>query len=86
MECVYAANISLSYCWFVCLFTLTANVLRVADVALCCACGQGNIAYTLLWAGYSPKSFFFNESNSSFEMIPFSNNVEYFNNSSALDC
>jgi len=24
--CLYAAKISLSYCWFVCLFTLTDNV------------------------------------------------------------
>jgi len=34
---------------------LTTNVWRVGDVALCCPDGsgrQGNIAYTLLPAGY----------------------------------
>jgi len=34
---------------------MTANGFRLGDVALCCpeASGrQGNIAYTLLWAGF----------------------------------
>jgi hypothetical protein len=31
--CLYAAKISLSYCWFVGLFTLTANVLALGEEA-----------------------------------------------------
>jgi hypothetical protein len=31
--CLYAAKISLSYCWFVCLFTLTDNVLALGEEA-----------------------------------------------------
>ena len=67
-------------------YLIAYNVPRAGDRNPVLRLRQGYGACTLLRAGYSPKSFFFNKSNSSFEMIPFSNNVEYFNNSSALDC